>query len=236
MRIVLPRSLPLLVSLMLAVACGTTESARKPARATTPTRASVVTTPAARGLYAADEALRDVLSGRWEYVGTGRWLGINRMHACMYRNERVLLVDVYCTITDSPAFRLDVFSPTRGRVRIYAETNGPVSAKSRRDYFTFTAESEPPPGADKHLPPVRLAMSFDELRAYDEQRYNAFLPACYGGKEHQQERQGCLGPLAMRSPEWSAQNRGFLTYANDDWYRVLRELRALAPRYGREPE
>ena len=234
MRIALSPSL--LLSLILVVACGTTESATKPSPTTTPTRAPTSSAPIVSGLYAPDEALRDVLSGRWEYVGTGRWLGINRMHACVYRNERVLLVDVYCTTTDNPAFRLDVFSPTRGRVRIYAETNGPVSAKSRRDYFTFTAESEPPATVDKNVPAVRLAMSFDELRAYDEQRYNAFLPACYGGEENTRQRQGCLGPLATRSTEWSAQNRAFLTHASDDWYRVLRELRALAPRYGREPE
>lgn len=234
MRIVLHPSL--MLSLVFVVACGTTESAQRPSPTTSSARAPTPSAPTVHGLYAPEEALRDVLSGRWEYVGTGRWLGINRMHACVYRNERVLLVDVYCTTTDSPAFRLDVFSPTRGRVRIYAETSGPVSAKSRREYFTFTAESEPPATADKNLPPVRLGMSFDELRAYDEQRYNAFLPACYGGEENSRQRHGCLGPLATRSNEWSAQNRAFLTHASDDWYRVLRELRALAPRYGREPE
>jgi hypothetical protein len=195
--------------------------------------------PAAKpadGLYAADEALRDALSGRLEYLGTGQWPGISRMYACAFRNSRVLVVNVYCTTTDTQAFRIDVFSPTRGRVRIYAESKIPVSGHMRQDYFTFTAESEPPPGPEAHMPGLTLAMSFAELSAYDDRRYGAYLPACYGGQELSRKQGGCLGALAGRSVEWANRNRAFLERANDDWYRVVRELRAQAVRYGREPE
>jgi hypothetical protein len=227
----------LLLSSLLAAACATAKPAQPPARPA-PARATtgIAAPRPASGLYSADEALRDTLSSPWEYVGTGQWPGIARVFACVFRNQRVLVVNVYCTISDSPAFRLDVYSPTRGHVRIYAEANGPVSAFNRRDYFTFTAESEPLPGPETSVPRLHLAMNFRELSAYDEQRYSAYLPACFGGQElSKPKKSGCLGALSARAGEWSAQNRAFLDFANDDWYRVLREMRALSTRYGREP-
>jgi hypothetical protein len=158
------------------------------------------------------------------------------MQACAFRNARVFIVNVYCTITEQQAFRIDVYSPTRGRLRIYAESKGPVSAHTRREYFTFTAETEPPPGPASGLRPLALNMSFPELRDYDEDRYEAYLPACHGGTELDKPKSGCLEPLASRAPEWAAQSRGFLERPNDDWYRVIREMRELAVRYGKEPE
>jgi hypothetical protein len=79
-------------------------------------------------------------------------------------------------------------------------------------------------------------MSFAQLRDYEERRYQAFLPACYGGVEHDQRRSGCLGALATRAGTWSERNGAFLEHANDDWYQVVRELRALAMQYGVDPE
>lgn len=188
------------------------------------------------GLYTAEEALRDALSSPLEYVGTGRWPGINRMYTCAFRNERVLVVNVYCGTTDARAFRIDVYSPRRGRVRIYAEASGPILARIRKQYFTFMAESELPPGPEAHMPPLALSMSFAQLRAYDEQRYRAYLPACFGGQEHAHARDACIGALSALGPEWASQNRAFLDRANADWYRVVRELRVLATRYGKDPK
>jgi hypothetical protein len=235
-RLARPRLSIWLLSL-LAVGCATAKQAERPAPTASASRAVAVPAPRpADGLYAADEALRDALSGPWVYVGTGPWPGINRMSACAFRNERVLIVNVYCTITETQAFRIDVYSPQRGRVRIYAEANGPLSGHMRQQYFTFTAESEPPPGPTASVPQLSLNMSFQALSAYDEQRYNAFLPACYGGKELEKKRGGCLGKLAARANEWATRNGAFLERANDDWYRVVREMRALATRYGKEPD
>src|SRR4051812_40256554 len=81
----------------------------------------IVPPPQPTGVYSLGEALEDALSGPWTYLGTGPWTGNQRVKACAYRNERVLVVNVYCTIKEVKAFRVDVFSPTRGRVRIYAE-------------------------------------------------------------------------------------------------------------------
>jgi hypothetical protein len=221
---------------MLAVACGTART-ELPARRERAAR--TVETPSVRpgeALYSADDALRDALSGPWQYLGTGKWPGIRRMYACAFRNDRVLIVNVYCGPTDRQALRLDVYSPSRGRVRIYAEAKAPVSTRSRPDYFTFLAESEPPPSAEARMPPLSLEMSFQALRAYEDKRYGAFLPACFGGQELHRARGGCLGALAPRAPEWAARNRAFLDRANEDWYRVVRGMRSLATRYGKEPD
>jgi hypothetical protein len=192
--------------------------------------------PAAKGLYSAQEALRDVLSGELEYIGTGRWPGVERSRACAFRNQRVVIVNAYCTLDEVNAFRVDVYSPERGRVRIYAETSGNVSARQRRDYFTFMVESSPPPSSAAKLPRLTLGMPYEELRRYEQQRYDAFLPGCFGGEKHERPVGGCLGTLAPRHGEWAAQNRGFLDRASDDWYRVIRQMRALAARYGAHPE
>jgi hypothetical protein len=225
----------LVASVLAGCAAPQAERPRPAATVTPPSVVAPVDRPVS-GLYGADEALRDALSGPWEYVGTGDWPGISRTEACVFRNQRVLIVNVYCTITETQAFRVDVYSPARGRVRIYAESRGPVSTFTRADYFTFTAETEPPPGPSAQLPPVALSWSFDQLSSYDAQRYRAFLPACYGGVELSKEKSGCLGPLAAKVGEWNAQNGSFLQRASNDWYRVVREMRALATRHGKEPD
>jgi hypothetical protein len=184
------------------------------------------------GLYSAQEALSDALSGELEYIGTGRWPGVERSRACAFRNRRVVIVNAYCTLNEIPAFRIDIFSPERGRVRIYAEARGAVSARDRRDYFTFMVESGPAPSSDARLPPLTLSMAYEELRSYEQRRYEAFLPSCYGGEQNARNIGGCLGALGPRASEWAAQNRTFLERANDDWYRVIRQLRGLATRFG----
>jgi hypothetical protein len=192
--------------------------------------------PPVEGLYSAQEALRDVLSGELQYIGTGRWPGVERARACAFRNERILIVNAYCTLQEAPAFRVEVYSPERGRVRIYAETRGVVSARQRADYFTFTVESSPAPAAEARLPQLTLAMPYEELRRYEQQRYDAYLPGCFGGVQNEQPIAGCLGTLAPRQSEWTDQNRAFLDRANDDWYQVIRQMRALATRYGVHPQ
>lgn len=183
-------------------------------------------------LYSAEEALHDTLSGELEYIGTGRWPGVERSRACAFRNQRVVIVNAYCTLYEPQAFRVDVYSPDRGRVRIYAETTGAVSRRERRDYFTFMVESSPAPDSKAHIPQLTLAMPYEALRGYEQRRYEAFLPSCYGGEQNERRVGGCLGSLGPRAGEWNARNRAFLERPNDDWYRVIREMRTLAARYG----
>src|SRR5436190_19876448 len=201
--------------------------APEPAPVAPPPPAPVVPRRQPTGIYSLGEALEDAFSGPWTYVGTGPWTGNQRVKACAYRNERVLVVNVYCTIKEVKAFRVDVFSPTRGRVRIYAEARAPVSTVTRRDYFTFTAESEPPPGPRASLPPVTLTMSFAELLDYDGRRYRAFLPSCFGGVEFDRRQGGCLRGLTSHASEWAEANRAFLREPPAQWYRIVNELRGL---------
>jgi len=207
----------------------------EPAPPLLPPPTVVARPPEPTGIYALDEAVQDALSGPWTYVGTGPWTGNARVKACAYRNERVMVVNVYCTIKEVKAFRVDVFSPTRGRVRIYAEAKAPVSTLTRRDYFTFTGESEPPPGRRASLPPVSLTMSFDQLLAYDGRRYRAFLPSCFGGVEIGRRQGGCLKGLGGHASEWAEANRAFLRDPPPEWYRIVNELRALAQQHGEDP-
>src|SRR5215204_6686072 len=226
---------------MLAIGCAAVRSpagadlARQsaaPAVQSAPKRES--TTSRGDVLYPLDEALKDALSSPWEHLGTGPWHGNYHVHACAYRNARIIVVHVYCTSKEPTAFRLDVYSPTRGWVRIYAEAKVPVSTVRRRAYFTFTAETQPPPRPEAGLPPLALTMSFSELQRYDQKRYERFLPTCYGGVEIHRPRGGCLGELVPRAAQWAKRNKRFLAQPPDDWYYLVRELRALAGQHGKK--
>ncbi len=166
---------------LLSSACASSGPVERPHRRGAPAEATAredptQPAPAAEDLYSPEEALRDVLSSELEFVGKGPWLGIERFWACVFRNDRVLVVNVYCTVSDSHAFRVDVLSPKRGYVRLYAEATGPISIRDRALYFTFTAASQPPPAPSTGIPPLALTMSYEELRDYDRHRYDAFLP------------------------------------------------------------
>lgn len=186
-------------------------------------------------MYALDEAVADALSGPLHHIGTGPWQGIQRTHACAYRNDRVIVVNVYCTIKDGRAVRVDIYSPTRGHARLYGEASTAITPLPRSDYFSFIGEAQPPPRWRSGLPPVTLAMTLQELQSYERQRYNAFLPACYGGVEVNRPQGGCLGHLAPHAPRWARRNRPFLDAPPQDWYRLVQELRGLATQHGRDP-
>src|SRR5262245_12532454 len=62
------------------------------------------------GLYALDEALADALSGPLEHIGSGAWHGLARISVCAYRNDRVIVVNVYCTSKEQRASSIIVFS------------------------------------------------------------------------------------------------------------------------------
>ncbi|HEY5945925.1 MAG TPA: hypothetical protein VIV40_10565 [Kofleriaceae bacterium] len=182
-------------------------------------------------LYSLDEALADVFSGPLEHIGTGPWFGLFRVNACAYRNARVIVVNIYCTTKEMKAFSIVVLSRERGRAVIYAEAEKPISQLRRGDYFTFKAETSPPP--DASLPPLSLAWKYEELTAWDEKRYYKWVPGCYGGVEIRKPQGGCLQALASHADEWKARNQPFLDDPPADWYRIVREMRARAQRDGK---
>ena len=79
-------------------------------------------------------------------------------------------------------------------------------------------------------------MSFPELTSYDGRRYQSFLPSCYGGVEIGRRQGGCLRDLARRASEWSSTNGAFLREPPEQWYRIVREMRALASLHGHDPD
>lgn len=224
-----------LVLMLLAAACGSSRRSVWPPPRAQPVEARLPEPAREEGLYSAQRALRDVLSSELEFIGTGTWPGVERLRACAFRNQRVMVVNAYCSLHEQPAFRVEVYSPERGRVRIYAETRGALSTRQRRDYFTFMVEGSPPPSAADRLQPLTLHMRYEELRRYEQQRYDAFLPGCFAGEQNERAVAGCLGALAAREGEWAAEHRTFLDQPNDDWYVVVRKLRQLAARYGVDP-
>jgi len=82
-----------------------------------------------------------------------------------YRNERVVVIDAYCKGFPK-AFGVTVLSPTRGRVKIFAEARAPITKVNEvSGYVVFSAESEGPNTVV--TPPLSLDMTFDAVVAYN---------------------------------------------------------------------
>lgn len=172
-------------------------------------------------LYTVTEALEDVLASPLKFIGRGEWFGNASIHACAYRNARVIAVNVYCTAKETPALSLVVLSPTRGRVVIYAEADGAISTLSRADYFTFRVEVEPPLEAD----PFKPTFTYAELRAWDERRYEASEGACWYA-----DAEGCSGGLEPQLAAWSPSAKSLIAEPPATWYRLTKDLHAMAVR------
>lgn len=183
-------------------------------------------------MYTLEEALADVSASPLTYVGTGDWTGIARIKACVYRNDRVFVVNVYCTLKEMPAFGMAVLSPTRGRVYFYAEAKKPISALRRGDYFTFLAEAEPAV-VDANVPALELSFTYDQLRAWDAKRYKRFAPACSVGTELKKAQGSCVGDLKSQTDTWVGRNKPFVDAPPADWYKVVKEMRGRAQKDGK---
>jgi len=194
----------------------------------------VVTEAPPEELYPLDEALADALATPLVHVGTGEWFGLFKVNSCVYRNDRVFVVNLYCGPKEMSSFGLVVLSPTRGRVYLYAEATAPISTLVRADYFTFKGETEIAQ-ADDELPALELGFTYAQLRVWDEQRYRHYLPGCFGGEDHHRPQGGCLAALADHAKAWAARNTPFLDAPPPAWYRIVRDLRTRARTEGRPP-
>jgi hypothetical protein len=187
-----------------------------------------------RSQYAFDEALADVLAGPLTHIGTGDWYGLARFHACAYRNHRVIVVNLYCSPREISSFAVVVLSPDRGRAFLYAEARAPISTLRRADYFTFKGETSPAQ-VDAEVPALELGVSLDQLRAWDERRYRAYQPGCFGGVESGRPQGGCLQAMRDQAPAWLERNQPLLADPPEAWYQVVRLLRGRATMEGKEP-
>jgi len=223
----------LVLMCVLVVGCWRGASKREPAPIVVEEHPPLTVEPKRdSALYAMDEALADVFSGPLEHIGTGPWFGLFRINACAYRNKRVVVVNIYCTTKEMKAFSIVVFSPTRGRVMIYAEADKPISQLRRGGYFTFKGESSPP-GDPATLPLLSLDWNYKQLTTWDEKRYYKWIPGCFGGVEIRKPQSGCLKALEAKLDKFQARNQPFFDEPPDDWYRVVREMRARAVRDGK---
>lgn len=176
-------------------------------------------------VYNLDEALADAFSSPWTFVGTGEWFGMFKVNACVYRNDRVFIVNIYCTLKEKRAFGLVVLSPTRGRAHIYAEGERPISETRRPDWMTFKGEANIAV-VDDRVPALRLDFTYTQLREWDEKRYYRHSAGCFGGVEIKRPQGGCLHGLDDHAAAWAARNKAFFDAPNDDWYRMVKEMRA----------
>jgi len=175
-------------------------------------------------LYTVTEAFEDIASGPLVFVGTGEWFGNFSIHGCAYRNARVIVVNVYCTVKEQTALGVVVLSPTRGRLMIYAEGSAPISTVKRSEYFAFRMEVQPPdPDA-----PLALDIAYADLRAWDERRYHSRLGACWSG-----DTDGCGAGLESRLAAWNPSAETFLRDPPEAFYRLAKDLHARAVRDSR---
>ncbi|HEY0252683.1 MAG TPA: hypothetical protein VGC41_14205 [Kofleriaceae bacterium] len=183
------------------------------------TIAAPVEAPVAHPLYTISEALEDLASGPLVFIGTGEWFGTYAIHACAYRNSRVIVVNIYCTAKEQPAFSVIVISPTRGHLTIYAESDSAISKLARAEYMTFRLESEPPVPDD----PLSIDFTYAELRAWDERRYNAQTGACWSG-----DGDGCSKELEPRLEAWLPSAKEFLATPPPALFHLVKDMHARA--------
>ena len=203
--------------------------------------------------YSPIEALADVRSGPLQHIGTTVWPGVFQIPSCVYRNSRVIVIDVYCTTKEINTFSILVLHPERGRVRIYAEAQAPISTIDRSRYQQWTLDSEDPPPAGRISPALSTSMNLDQLLAWEQQRNKLYLPGCW--VEHWSARDfpagtsaGVIGAFAERqaasgqgkcrrkgrevAKEWAALAPR-LSDPPPAWYALVKTFRALAPKHGR---
>lgn len=177
-------------------------------------------------LYSLDEAVADALASPLVFIGKGGWPGLFKVLSCAYRNDRVIVVDTYCTERERKSFEVRIFSPTRGLVSIYAEAKVPISTLARQDYLTFSSTTFPPAAL-----PLPLSLSYEELVGYAEAHGRLRLRICSGGMQGARPL-GCEKQLAAYEPDFVARNAPFLKEPPDRWYQLVRHLVAERKRNG----
>jgi hypothetical protein len=174
--------------------------------------------------YTVTDALADAKSGKLERIGIGDWPGNFSIKGCIYKNDRVFVVDVYCTYKEQPAFSVVIIAP-QGEVRIYAEANDPISTITRKEYFTFYAESfvfdEPPP--ELATAQYDLVTSWQEKHG-EAWRTNPELKACSTDMKE------------CPDPTWLEPARAFIAAPTDDWTWIVNQLRNRAQHSGKYVE
>ena len=170
-------------------------------------------------LYPIEDAIADVLSGPLEYVGAGGGQGVLE---CVYRNARVLVMDAYCTARAGKAFGVDVLSPTRGRVHIYAEAKQPIRGLAPSAYTSFYVESQLP--ATGVAPALSLSLaSYDDVAAAFRAHVKQFPPSCVVGTEVKW-KQACAKTLDALAPAFFERTVAFVRTPPEAWTKLVNAI------------
>lgn len=185
-------------------------------------------------LYTLDEVYADLTSGPLTYVGTGEWHGMFHVYSCVYKNARVFVVNIYCTKTrEKTAFGLVVYSPTRGYAYLYAEGQKPITTLTRADYISYKFEAEVNL-VDDRLPRVSLDMTYAQLRAWAEARYNRYPAGCFAGTENKRPGNGCMKELAQYERSWPDAHKEILANPPPIYFKLVHDFRERAKVEGRD--
>ena len=177
---------------------------------------------AIEGPYPLADALADALATPLSYVGKGAFYGSYRLLSCTYRNDRVVVIDTYCTNREQSSFGIIIVSPTRGRVTLHAEGRAAVSGLRHADYLYFRGRSE---AVDPRYRP-QLTWTLEEQSNY-HQFGGRYLPFCDVEWRNQTTRGGCVKPLVEQNPGYQAQNAPFVSGPPPGWYQLVRTLLSL---------
>ncbi len=170
--------------------------------------------------YLPAEAVADARSGPLEIVGVGAWPGLHRRLTCVYRNERVFVVDERCSDPREPsALTVLVLSPTRGRATIFADAGAPIGRARRPGYKSFGAASTAP-----RSPPASLAgaATYEEVLAYETTALVEVRASCSAGTGRPEGfcSKGAPVPAAV----YAASIAPFLGSPPDDWFELVGAL------------
>lgn len=183
--------------------------------------ASTSGAPTNAPVYAADEAVRDALASPLTLVGIGGFYGYFRHLSCVYKNARVMVVDMRCNERESYQFKAIIESPTRGRVEIVADARNKSAALGsvrRADYEVFDIEGAGPWAGST---PLALSMGYDDMVSSYELRASK-SGAC---ALTTQKPQGiCSARASYTAPAFVAANGRFFEAPPDAWYALVRAL------------
>lgn len=89
-------------------------------------------TPTATPLYSPAEAIADALSGPLvRMVGDTGSAPNERLPDCFYRNERVIVLNRYCSKREINTTGIQLMHPERGVIDFYAEASAPDARQVR---------------------------------------------------------------------------------------------------------
>jgi hypothetical protein len=179
-------------------------------------------------LYSPEDAVADAMSGPLEFVGIDKPEG-HQIPECLFRNQKVLVLDRYCTTKEINTTGIQILHPERGVIYFYAESKEPITGITRDDYREWRIETRDPYRG------ARVDMTFDEYQAYEVRRLQLTDQGCSAGFAMTSAEPHCL--CRNKTPEiqqwWTATSKPLLKRPPETWYRLVRTLRPLSARRGR---